>query len=137
VEVTAKTSINSPRLSLSAPGPIHERRNEDGHSKGTYGRPAQRVAEPSGTIFGATLIIATRRGARSPADCAVNQLSDEVRMTVVARVLLDHVDVDPSERAALSVTQARVAQSVTAGCFTAGRALCLPDSQVLGPDSVV
>jgi hypothetical protein len=35
---------------------------------------------------------------RLPADGAVQELADEVGMTVVPRVLLDHVQVDPAQR---------------------------------------
>jgi len=36
---------------------------------------------------------------RLPTDRAIDELSDEVGVTVVAGVLLDHVGIDPSQRA--------------------------------------
>ena len=36
---------------------------------------------------------------RSPSDGAIKKLTDQVRMTVVPGIFLDHVDVDPSQRA--------------------------------------
>jgi len=38
---------------------------------------------------------------RSPSDGAIKKLTDQVRMTVVPGIFLDHVDVDPSQRARL------------------------------------
>lgn len=53
-------------------------------------------------------------------------------MAVVPGVLLDHMGVDPAQRALLAVTQAGVVEVEPGGVLPAARALLLPDGEVGG-----
>ena len=76
-------------------------------------------------------------GAGSPADTAVPQFTDQIGMPVVACVLLDHVDIDPPQRARLPVPQTGVVQRMGPGRSATGVALGLPGGQVGFPVGII
>ena len=67
------------------------------------------------------------------ADRPVDELANEVGVAVVARVLLDHVDVDPAQRARLAVADADVVERVLGGHGRGCVALRLPRRKVVVP----
>ncbi len=73
----------------------------------------------------------------SPPDGAVHQLADQVGVSVVAGVLLDHVVVDPPEGARLPLPRPGVVEVQRCRGAAGGLALGLPGSHVLVPVGVV
>jgi hypothetical protein len=72
------------------------------------------------------------------ADLSVDELTDEVRMAVVARVLLNHVNVDPPERTRFTATShAGVFQTAACGGLSTLLALRLPEHKIAIPVSGV
>ena len=72
-----------------------------------------------------------------PADFSVNELTDQVRVAVVPGVLLNHVNVDPPERARFTApSHARVFQVVGCGGLSTLLALRLPKRQIAIPVAV-
>ena len=61
----------------------------------------------------------------------------EIGMTVVARILLDHVDVDPAQGTWLTAPYAGVIELVPRGCVAAVLALGLPRTKVSLPAGIV
>src|SRR5215472_9381848 len=75
---------------------------------------------------------------RLPADRLVGEFTDQVGVPVVAGVLLDHVDVDPSQGARFTASgQPGVAETAGGGCLPARLAFGLPCRQVGVPVSTV
>jgi hypothetical protein len=74
---------------------------------------------------------------RSPANGAVDHLADEVGMAVVARVLLDHVDIDPAQRDLSPTPEPGVVEREAGRVPTAAHALLLPHRHVMLPVGVI
>ena len=73
----------------------------------------------------------------SPTDGSVDKFTYEIGMTVVTRVFLDHVHVDPPQRAPFPVSQPGVVQLVFPRGGSARRTFGQPSAEVVFPIGVV
>src|ERR1700722_15207170 len=105
--------------------PVPQRRSRGRTTRSRRSASCRRCWTEPGCISG--------RIAELPADGAVRQLAEQVGLTVVTGVLLNHVHVDPAQRYALAEPLAFIAELPGCRIDPALLALLVPDGQISVP----